>query len=101
MHALFALVNIVLDVFGFALIISIILSWLVAFNIINGYQPFVAAVLRIVTALTEPVLRPIRKLLNRFVPASIPVDLSPLAALIIIQVLRVFINVDLRNALMM
>ncbi len=100
MNALFALVNIVLDIFGFALIISIILSWLIAFNVINGYQPFVAAVLRVLTAITEPVLKPIRKLLNRFIPPSVPVDLSPLVALVLVQVLRVFINVDLRGALM-
>ena len=61
----------ILDVYEWVVIVAVIVSWLTAFNVINQYNHFVRTVLRILLALTEPVFRPIRKI----VPAIIVVIL--------------------------
>ena len=62
--ALFEVIDIVLGLFVWALIIQAILSWLVAFNVINTQNQFVYSVMHFLYRLTEPALRPIR----RYVP---------------------------------
>ena len=78
------LLDTVLDLYGWVLILSIIMSWLLAFNIINSYQPFVRSLMSFLYAATEPVLRPIR----RFVPVVGGFDLSVLVLYLFIQFLR-------------
>lgn len=68
----------VIQLYVWALIISAILSWLVAFNIVNPYNQFVATVGGALERITEPALRPIRRLL----PAMGGIDLSPLVLII-------------------
>ena len=83
-----ALFNLVIDPLLFflmvAVFLSIILSWLINFNVINGHNQFVATVWRMANALTEPFLRPIR----RFLPPLGGLDLSPLVLLLLIQFVR-------------
>jgi YggT family protein len=78
MHPILALVYVVLDLYKWVLIIYVVLDWLIAFNVINTYNRFVATVRDILARLTEPVLRWIRA----FVPAVGGIDLSPLVALL-------------------
>ena len=78
MHPILALVYVVLDLYKWVLIIYVVLDWLIAFNVINTYNRFVATVRDILARLTEPVLRWIRG----FVPAVGGIDLSPLVALL-------------------
>ncbi len=92
MHALFLLIDAVLGLYQWVLIIWVIMSWLVAFNVINSYQPFVRSVMQVLDALTRPVLHPIR----RIVPLIGNVDISPLVALLLIYFLRNFLWLDLR-----
>ena len=76
--------EILLDVIWWVIIVQVILSWLFAFNVLNvnsgGVRAFALALERI----TDPMYRPIRRLLPDFGG----IDFSPLVVLILIQVLR-------------
>ena len=64
-----------------AIIVSAILSWLVAFNVINLRNQFVYSVVRFLDAVTQPILRPFQ----RFIPPLGGVDISPIFAILILQ----------------
>lgn len=70
----------ILSLYTYVLIATVIASWLVGFGVINTYNPVARTVLRILHALTEPVLGPIRRIL----PSLGGLDLSPLVALLIV-----------------
>ena len=74
----------VLEIYKWIVIAAVIVSWLTAFNVINQYNNFVRTVLRILIALTEPVFRPIRRLL----PPMGGLDLSPIIVFFIIWFLQ-------------
>jgi YggT family protein len=78
MRAILEIILLILDLYWWVLIAMIILSWLISFNVINTRNQFVTTVLRIVTALTDPLLKPIR----RFIPAMGGLDLSPIVLFI-------------------
>jgi YggT family protein len=75
-----ALIMLVLDLYWWVVVIAVIVSWLIAFNVINTYNNFVRTLLRALEALTEPVFRRIRKV----VPPIGGLDLSPLVVLVAI-----------------
>lgn len=81
MNPLVWLITTVLSLYAWVVIIYIIMQWLILFNIINQHQPFVSAVMRILSRLVEPALLYIR----RFVPAVNGVDLSPIVLFILIS----------------
>ncbi|KKJ76081.1 membrane protein [Kiloniella litopenaei] len=86
---------IALDLFKWAVIISAILSWLVAFNVINTHNQFVSMVGEFLWRLTEPALRPIRSI----IPNIGGMDLSPIVLLLIIIFLQnVLINIRISFA---
>ena len=64
--ALIEMLLILLTVIWWIIIIQAILSWLVAFNVINTYNDFVRSLLRALDRITEPLYRPIRKILPDF-----------------------------------
>jgi YggT family protein len=70
----------VLNLYAYLLIASAILSWLVAFNVVNTRNQFVGAIVEFLYRITEPVLRPIRSI----IPAIGGLDLSPIVAILII-----------------
>ncbi len=74
MRAILEVIILLMDLYWWVLLVMIVLSWLISFNVINTANQFVATVMRIVNALTEPVLKPIR----RVVPAVGGLDLSPI-----------------------
>lgn len=80
MRAVLDIILLVLDLYWWVVIAMIIMSWLISFNIINTRNAFVEAVWRIVNQLTEPVLRPIRRVL----PNMSGLDLSPIVLFIIL-----------------
>jgi YggT family protein len=83
----YAVVNLlltILDLYWWVVIISVILSWLVAFDVLNTRSQAAQTIWRAVDALTEPLLRPIRNVL----PAVGGLDLSPLILLLGIQFLQ-------------
>lgn len=70
----------ILDIYWWLVIIQAVMSWLIAFNVINTWNRPVRMVLDFLDRITEPALRPIR----RFVPVMGGLDLSPLILLLII-----------------
>lgn len=80
MRALLDVILVVLQLFTYIIIISAILSWLLAFNVINYRNDVVRTIWTTLNAITEPVLRPIRN----FVPNLGAIDISPIVALLLI-----------------
>jgi YggT family protein len=84
MVSLALLVDLVIQAYIWVLIASAILSWLIAFDVINRRNPFVTKVGLFIYRLTEPLLRPIRRVL----PLIAGVDLSPLVLILLLMFLR-------------
>jgi YggT family protein len=78
MRAILDVVLLILNLYTWVIIISAVLSWLLAFNVINYDNTFVRSVWSGLHALTEPLLRPIR---NRL-PRMGAIDLSPIILLL-------------------
>src|ERR1700690_842957 len=84
MRAILDIVLIVLDLYVWLLIASAILSWLIAFNVVNTRNQFVAAVAEFLYRITEPVLGPIRRRL----PNLGGLDISPIILILIIMFIQ-------------
>jgi YggT family protein len=84
MNALYWLINQLFSIYWWILLLAVVSSWLIAFGIVNAHNPNARQILRVLYALTDPILSPIR----RFIPAIGGVDLSPLIALIGLEFLR-------------
>ena len=87
MQSLFQIIMLLLDVAWFILIVHIIMSWLINFQVLNLHQQFVAQIWYGLNRLVEPVYGPIRRVL----PAMGGLDLAPLVALIGIYALRIIL----------
>jgi YggT family protein len=74
----------ILQVLVWVIIVQVILSWLVAFNVINTSSNFVRTALDALERLTAPLYRPIRKILPDFGG----IDFSPIILILAIQILR-------------
>ena len=83
-YALFSIVDMVLQILVWILVIQIILSWLVAFKVIDTSNNFVRTMLDGLDRLTEPMYRPIRKIMPDFGG----IDFSPIVLILGIQILR-------------
>ena len=92
MHALIVVAIYALDILWYLIVAAAIMSWLLAFNVINYHNPFVRKVWNGLNAMTEPMLRPIRSLL----PNLGGVDISPIIAILIIIFLQQLLVPDLR-----
>jgi len=86
--ALFQIADFLLQVLGWVIILQVILSWLLAFNVLNNSSAGVRAFIQAIGRLTEPLYRPIRRLLPDFGG----IDFSPLVVLILIQILRMLLG---------
>ena len=80
-HPLIWLISQILSLYAFILIVWIILSWLISFNVVNPHNRFVSMVNMILGRLVEPVLRRIRG----YIPAVGGIDLSPIVLFIAIN----------------
>ncbi|MFD2238709.1 YggT family protein [Aureimonas populi] len=96
MLALIQVILIVLDILWWLVIASAVLSWLYAFNIVNPRNQFVGAIGEFLYRITEPVYRPIRRILPNFGG----IDLSPLVVLLLIVFLQQFILIYVAPAVM-
>ncbi|WP_309092077.1 YggT family protein [Phenylobacterium sp.] len=70
-----------------AIIVSAILSWLVAFNVINLRNQFVYGLVRFLEAVTRPVLAPFQKV----IPPLGGVDISPIIAILVLQGIKIYL----------
>ena|SRR5690242_5802850 len=84
MRAILDVVLIVLDLYVWLLIAAAVLSWLVAFNVVNSRNQFVAMVGDFLYRITEPVLRPIRN----SIPSLGGIDISPVIVILIIILIK-------------
>ena len=82
------LVDTLINLYIWILIAAAILSWLIAFNVVNTRNQFVAAVGNFFYHVTEPALRPIR----RFLPNTGGVDVSPVVLFLAIVLLQEIIR---------
>ncbi len=80
MDALIWLINSIINIFIFILIVQVIMSWLIAFNVVNTRNRFVYMVADVAYKITEPVLRPIR----RIMPNLGGIDLSPVVLILLL-----------------
>jgi YggT family protein len=84
MRAVLDVLLVILQIYVYVIIASAILSWLVAFNVVNRYNDVVRSIWNLVTALTEPLLRPIRGA----IPSFGGIDISPVILLLLIFFLQ-------------
>ena len=84
LYALFGIIDMILQILVWVIIAQVIISWLVAFNVINTSSNFVRTVLDVLDRLTAPLYRPIRKILPDFGG----IDFSPIVLILAIQILR-------------
>ncbi|WP_034993176.1 YggT family protein [Beijerinckia mobilis] len=84
MRALLDVLLLVLHLYSYVIIIVAIMSWLIAFNVINMYNDLVRSIWNALNALTEPVLRPIRSVL----PDLGGIDISPVILLLLLFLLE-------------
>lgn len=87
MTTIATLLDAALGLYMWCLIAYVILSWLIAFNVVNTYNRFVFSVNDFLYKITEPALRPIR----RIVPNLGGVDISPVILALIIYGIRIFL----------
>jgi len=85
---LIQIADLLLGVLRWIIIIQAIMSWLVAFNVINTYNDFVRQLLGALDKITAPIYRPIR----RIMPDFGALDLSPLVALLLIIILQMVLK---------
>ena len=80
MIAIFYLILQILKLYSYVVIVNVIISWLIAFNILNTQNRFVYSVLELSYRLTDPILNKIR----RFLPNLGSLDISPIILLLLI-----------------
>ena len=83
-HALFQIAHYLLTILFWIILIQVILSWLLAFNVLNTSSPGVRAVANALDRITAPLYRPIRKIMPDFGG----IDFSPIVLILAIQILR-------------
>lgn len=84
MRSLLEVILLALQLYTYLIIASAILSWLVAFNVVNTRNDFVRSIWNFLDAVTEPALRPIRRIL----PNLGGVDISPVILILLIIFLQ-------------
>ena len=88
--------QLLLDVAFFIMLVHIIMSWLINFNVLNLRQPLVAQIWDGLNRLLEPIYAPIRRML----PNTGALDLAPLVLFIGIIILRDIVIPDLARSLL-
>ena len=91
MMAIYGPLRLILDIAFFIMIVQIIMSWLINFQVLNLHQPMVAQIWQGINRLLEPIYQPLRRVL----PNTNPLDLAPLVAFVIIISLRDYILPEL------
>lgn len=94
--ALYQIISILLNVLWWIIIVQAIMSWLIAFNVINTHNDFVRSIWIALDRLTQPLYRQIR----RVMPDLGALDLSPMVVLLIIIILQQAVLPPLFGALM-
>ena len=91
MCSVVTIVDLILEIYGWILIVYVVVGLLMAFGVINNYNRFVNAVYAGLQAVTEPVLRPIRRFLMRLFGGTGALDFSPLIVFLLLIFLRMLL----------
>lgn len=83
-HIIFELIRAILGLISIVLIVYVVISWLYAFDVVDRRNAFIRSVWEFTSRITDPMLRPLRRL----IPPIAGVDLSVLVLLLIIWLLR-------------
>ena len=94
-YFVFFILGALLDLLKWAIIISAIISWLVAFDIINLRNPLIASVSHFLESVTRPILRPFQ----RIIPPLGGVDISPIVVILILVGIQNYLLPPLRDTL--
>jgi YggT family protein len=84
-----------ITLYVYIIIAGAVMSWLIAFNVVNPYNQFVRSVWQGLNALTEPLLRPIR----RFMPDLGGIDVSPVVLILACWFVQLVVIGNLREML--
>ncbi len=87
LFSIFQVFDLLLRVLSYIIIAQAILSWLVAFNVINTHNDFMRSFLNALDRITEPLYRPIRRILPDFGG----IDFSPIVVLLLIYIARILL----------
>lgn len=84
MFIVISLVDFLLMILNWVIVAQVVLSWLVAFNVVNRHSGFVASAVQALDIITEPLYRPLRRVLPDFGG----LDFAPLVVLLVVFFLR-------------
>jgi YggT family protein len=87
MNMVIGIISYLLSILSTIIVVQFVMSILISFNVINTYNDFVAGLWKALNVLTEPLYRPIRKIL----PDLGSIDFSPAIVLILINILQRFV----------
>lgn len=93
LHSLFQVLDLLLRVVSYVIIAQAIISWLVAFNVINTRSEGMRRFLMALDRMTDPIYRPIRRILPDFGG----IDFSPLVVLLLIKAIQIVIRSSLTS----
>jgi YggT family protein len=82
MLELLSFISYLITLYTYIVIAGVIMSWLISFNVINLYNPVVRTIWDAINAVTEPLLRPIRRFTQRVLPDLKGIDISPIFLLL-------------------
>ena len=88
MRAILNVLILALDLYKLVIIVAAVMSWLIAFNVVNARNEVVRTIWNSLVALTEPALRPIR----RFLPNTGGLDISPIVLFLLILLIEQIIT---------
>lgn len=95
MLELLSFISSLITLYIYVIIASAVMSWLIAFNVVNPYNQFVRSIWQGLNALTEPLLRPIR----RFMPDLGGIDISPVVLILLCAFVQTVILPNLAKLL--
>lgn len=96
MLELLGFISYLVNLYEYVVIAAVVLSWLVAFNVINYSNPFVRSLMQAIGAITDPLLKPIRRML----PDMGGIDLSPIVLLLGCMFIRAVVIPNIAKAFM-
>ena len=88
MRAILNVLILALDLYKLVIIVAAVMSWLIAFNVVNARNEVVRTIWNALVAMTEPALRPIR----RFLPNTGGLDISPIVLFLLILLVEQIIT---------
>ena len=84
MYLIGDLLSLCITIYMYIIIASVVVSWLIAFDVLNIRSPQAANLVRLLEKLTEPVFRPLRK----FIPPIAGIDITPIIVIFLLAVLQ-------------